>query len=96
MIGLSHDVQIWLCAGFTDLRKGFDGLAAIAQHVLHQDPYSGHLFVFRGKRGDRVKILWWDGQGYCLFYKRLSKVALSGPRQNKGKSHSPWPSYPCC
>jgi transposase len=43
MIGLSHDVQIWLCAGFTDLRKGFDGLAAIAQHVLHQDPFSGHI-----------------------------------------------------
>lgn len=60
MIGLSHDVQIWLCAGFTDLRKGFDGLAAIAQHVLHQDPSSGHLFVFRGKRGDKLKILWWD------------------------------------
>ncbi len=59
MIGFSHDVQIWLCAGFTDLRKGFDGLAAIAQHVLHQDPSSGHLFVFRGKRGDKLSRFVW-------------------------------------
>lgn len=85
MIGLSHDVQIWLCAGFTDLRKGFDGLAAIAQHVLHQDPFSGHLFVFRGKRGDKVKILWWDGQGYCLFYKRLEQGRFVWPQAKQGE-----------
>ena len=85
MIGLSHDVQIWLCAGFTDLRKGFDGLAAIAQHVLHQDPFSGHLFVFRGKRGDKLKILWWDGQGYCLFYKRLEQGRFVWPQTKQGE-----------
>lgn len=54
MMMLSHDVRIWLCAGYTDMRKGFDGLAAMAQHVLQKDPFSGHVFVFRGRRSDRV------------------------------------------
>ena len=49
------------------MRKDFDGLAALAQASLHQDPFSGHLFVFRGRRGDLIKVLYWDGQGFCLF-----------------------------
>ena len=60
-------------AGVTDMRKGFDGLAALVQTALADDPFSGHLFVFRGRRGDRIKVLWWDGDGMCLFAKRLER-----------------------
>ena len=55
------------------MRKGFVGLSALAEAVLRQDPYSGHLFVFRGRRGDLIKVIWWDGQGACLFSKRLER-----------------------
>ena len=51
----------------TDLRRGFDGLSAQVQTALQQQPFSGHVFVFRGRRGDIVKLLWWDGDGLCLF-----------------------------
>ena len=63
--------RIWLACGFTDMRRGFDGLAALVQSQLEQDPFSGQLFVFRGRKGDRVKLLWWDGDGLCLLAKRL-------------------------
>jgi transposase len=56
-------VRVWLAAGATDMRRGFDGLARQVQEALGQDPFSGQLFVFRGRRGDLVKALWWDGQG---------------------------------
>ena len=69
------------------MRKGFDGLAATAKTVLHEDPLSGHLFVFRGRSGDRVKVLWWDGQGMCLFYKRLEKGSFVWPTAKDGKVH---------
>jgi transposase len=71
MIALPTGTQIWIACGVTDLRKGFDGLAALVQMQLAEDIYSGQLFVFRGRRGDRVKLLWWDGDGLCLFCKRL-------------------------
>ena len=87
MMMLSHDVRIWLCAGYTDMRKGFDGLAAMAQHVLQKDPFSGHVFVFRGRRSDRVKLLWWDGQGLCLFYKRLEEGQFVWPVAKSGAVH---------
>lgn len=55
------------------MRKGFNGLSALAEKVLAEDPFSGHLFVFRGRRGDLIKVIWFDGQGACLFSKRLEK-----------------------
>lgn len=58
MIGLPSGTQVWLAAGVTDMRKGFNGLSAIAQLTLEKDPHAGHVFVFRGKRGDLVKLLW--------------------------------------
>lgn len=61
MIGLPAGTRVWLAAGLTDMRRGFDGLAASVQSALTQDPFSGHVFVFRGRRGDIVKLLWWDG-----------------------------------
>jgi transposase len=63
MITLPGGTRIWLAAGMTDMRKGFDGLAALVQGTLAENPFSGHVFVFRGRAGDRVKVLWWDGSG---------------------------------
>lgn len=79
MIPVPSGARVWLAAGRTDMRKGFDGLALLAQDVLRQDPFSGHLFVFRGRRGDLIKVLWWDGQGLCLFSKRLEKGRFVWP-----------------
>ena len=61
------------------MRKGFNGLSALAKTVLKHDPYSGHLFVFRGRRGDLIKVVWFDGQGACLFSKRLEKGRFVWP-----------------
>jgi transposase len=69
MIALPKGTRIWLAAGVTDMRRGFDGLAAVAQHVLEADPFSGNVFVFRGLRGERIKLLRWSGDGLCLLAK---------------------------
>ncbi|MBL6082827.1 IS66 family insertion sequence element accessory protein TnpB, partial [Belnapia sp. T18] len=73
MPGPPPGVRVWLAAGPTDMRRGFDGLARQVQEALGQDPFSGQLFVFRGRRGDLVKALWWDGQGLVLYAKRLER-----------------------
>ena len=79
MIALPAGTQIWIAAGLTDLRRGFTGLSAIVQVKLEQDPFAGHVFVFRGRRGDLIKVLWWDGDGLCLFAKRLEKGLFIAP-----------------
>ena len=79
MIGLPSGARVWLAVGRTDMRKGFDGLAAVVQERMAQDPFCGHLFVFRGRRGDLLKVLWWDGQGLCLFAKRLERGRFIWP-----------------
>ena len=66
------------------MRRGFTGLSAAAQTVLEQNPYSGHVFVFRGKRGDLVKVLWGDGDGLCLFAKRLERGRFVWPQATHG------------
>jgi transposase len=76
---LPSGARVWLATGHTDMRKGFDGLALIVQETLKRDPHSGHLFVFRGRRGVLIKCLWWDGQGLCLFSKRLEKGRFIWP-----------------
>jgi transposase len=73
MIPIPAHTKVWLAAGVTDMRKGFNGLSALADKVLSEDPFSGHLFVFRGRQGDLIKIIWFDGQGACLFSKRLER-----------------------
>jgi transposase len=73
MISLPPGSHIWIAAGVTDLRRGFTGLSALVQTTLAQDPFSGHVFAFRGRRGDLIKLLWWDGDGLCLFAKRLER-----------------------
>ena len=84
MIAIPPGVRFYLAMGPTDMRKGFDGLSMLAQEVLKQEPFSGHLFVFRGKRGDLVKVLCWDGQGFCLFAKRLEKGRFVWPITKEG------------
>jgi transposase len=84
MIALPAGTQVWLAAGETDLRKGFDGLAALVQVQLAEDPFSGQLYVFRGRRGDRIKILWWSGDGLCLFAKRLERGKFVWPQATSG------------
>src|SRR6185312_11775621 len=84
MIGLPAGTRVWLAAGTTDMRKGFDGLAAQTQRVLGKDPFSGHVFCFRGRRGDLIKLLWWDGDGLCLFAKRLERGRFVWPRAEEG------------
>jgi len=79
MIPVPSGTRVWLAAGFTDMRKGFDGLAVRIQEVLKRDPHSGHVFVFRGKRGDLIKLIWHDGQGMCLFAKRLERGRFIWP-----------------
>ncbi len=61
MIPVPAETRVWLAGGVTDMRKGFNGLAALAQSKLSEDPHSGQIFIFRGRRGDLVKIIWWDG-----------------------------------
>jgi len=84
MISLPAGTNIWIVAGVTDLRRGFTGLSAVAQTALEQDPYSGHVFVFRGRRGDLIKLLWWDGDGLCLFAKRLESGRFVWPKAENG------------
>ena len=71
MLSLPANVRLYLCATPTDMRKSFDGLHTLVRQVFQLDPLDGHLFLFFNRRGDRVKILWWDRDGLALFYKRL-------------------------
>lgn len=85
MIPVPASTKVWLAAGVTDMRKGFNGLAALAESVLRQDPFSGHLFDVRGRRGDLIKIVWRDGQGACLFSKRLERGRFVWPSPADGQ-----------
>lgn len=71
MLTLSAGVRVFVYTQAADMRKAFDGLSALAAEVMRQDPLSGHLFVFRNRRGDRLKVLYWGGDGLCLWCKRL-------------------------
>ncbi len=84
MIAIPAGTRVWLAAGITDMRKGFDGLATLVQIHLQADPFGGHLFVFRGRRGDKIKVLWWDGDGLCLFAKRLERGRFVWPQATSG------------
>ena len=84
MMGLPSGSRIWLAAGVTDLRKGMDGLSALVQMALQENLYSGQLFVFRGRRGDKLKILWHSGDGVCLFCKRLTDGRFMWPQTQSG------------
>ena len=82
MIELRTGTKIWIAAGITDMRRGFPGLSVQVQTVLHQQPFSE--YVFRGRRGNTVKLLWWDGEGLCLFAKRLERGHFVWPQAKDG------------
>ncbi|NPT38872.1 IS66 family insertion sequence element accessory protein TnpB [Paraburkholderia xenovorans] len=84
MPDLPARTRVWLAAGVTDMCSGFNGLAAKMQTVLERDPFSGHVFVFRGRRGDLIKVLWWSGDDLCLLMKRLERGRFVWPRADGG------------
>jgi len=99
MLNLSRTTRVFLATEPTDMRKGFDGLFALVESVINEDPFSGHLFVFRNHRRDRLKVLWWDRDGLAIFYKRLERGSyqfptdaavrkLSGPTSSADQGHS--------
>ena len=79
MLTISRATRVFLATEPTDMRKGFDGLFALVESVIQEDPFSGHLFVFRNHRRDRLKVLWWDRDGLAIFYKRLERGSYQFP-----------------
>jgi transposase len=104
MIPVASGVRVWLAVGHTDMRRGMNGLALQVQEALARDPHAGDLYVFRGKRGDLLKILWYDGLGMSLYAKRLERgrfiwpspadgvVSISGPQLAYMLEGIDWPS----
>jgi transposase len=88
MLSLPLPTRIFLCTRRADLRKSFDGLAQLVREFLDADPLSGHLFVFCNKRGDRLKLLYWDEDGYILFYKRLEVGTFAMPAVDATRGRS--------
>jgi len=84
MITVPAGVRVYLAMGPTDMRKGIDSLSVLVQEHLKLDPFSGHLFAFRGRRGGLLKVLYWDSQGFCLFAKRLEKGRFVWPITREG------------
>ena len=80
MIQLPENVSIYLALAPVNMRKSFDGLSVLAQEVIKENPLQGHLFVFRNKQADKIKLLWWDRNGFAIFYKRLEKGRFKFPK----------------
>ena len=91
MIPVPSDVRVWLAVGRTDMRRGMNGLALQVQEALGRDPFVGDLFVFRGARGDLIKVLWHDGLGLSLYAKRLERGKFVWPPSVPAPSASPRP-----
>lgn len=79
MLNLPSAIKIYLCTQATDMRRSFDGLAMMVKHIIKQNPLSGHIFVFHNKRKNMLKILYWDNDGYAIWYKRLEKGKFVWP-----------------
>ena len=83
MLSLSQTVRVFVCTHPTDMRRSFDGLCGMAENLMRQNPLSGHLFVFRNRNRDRLKILYWDRDGLAIWYKRLEKGGFQLPTDLK-------------
>jgi transposase len=84
MIAFPSEARVWLATGHTDMRKGFGSLALLVQENLKRNPYGGELYVFRGRQGNLVKLIWHDGQGACLSTKRLVRGRFLWPSMSDG------------
>jgi len=84
MIPVPNGVKVWLATGYTDMRREFSGLSLMVQETLKRDPHSGHLFCFRGRKGGLIKVIWNDGQGACLFTKKLERGRFIWPSAADG------------
>jgi transposase len=89
MLNVPPAVRIWLAAAPVDLRRSFDRLAAEVREQLGNDPLSGHIFVFKNKRGDRVKLLYWNEDGFVIVYKRLEEGVFRWPATAAGQTSVP-------
>jgi transposase len=87
MIGPPTNVRVYLACGATDMRRGIEGLSSLVETVIKEAPVTGAIFGFRGKRADRIKLLWWDGQGFCLYYKVLERGYFPWPTAQSGVAH---------
>ena len=83
MLTLPPSTRVFVATKPTDMRRSFNGLLGLVRDFLGEDPFAGHLFVFRNRSGDRLKILWWDRDGLAIFYKRLEEGAFTFPRQRR-------------
>jgi len=88
MIGVSHGIKVFVCTEPADMRRSFDGLSGMVDKLIRQDPLSGHLFVFRNRNRDRLKILYWDGDGLAIWYKRLENGTFQFPTDLKEQRES--------
>ena len=79
MLSFPSAIKIFLCGEPADMRQSFDSLALLVKNIIHQDPLSGHIFVFRNRRADRLKLLYWDRDGFAIWYKRLEKGTFRWP-----------------
>lgn len=86
MISIASDTQIFVASGHTDMRKGFDGLCGLVSSVLQMDPLSGQLFLFINRRRDKLKILYWDGDGLAIWYRRLEQGTFQFPETHAGQA----------
>jgi transposase len=86
VLSISPVVKIFLCTRPTDLRRGFDGLAVLVEEALGENPLSGHLFLFVNRRRNRIKMLYWAGDGYALWYRRLERGTFELPRAEQADS----------
>jgi transposase len=87
VLSISRTTRVFLATEPTDMRKGFDGLFALVENVIREDPFSGHLFVFRNRKRDRLKVLWWDSDGLAIFYKRLERGNYQFPTDAMVQRH---------
>jgi transposase len=86
MLEVAADSKIYLCTGQTDMRKGIDGLSILVQSIMEEEFCKNAVFIFRGKQADGMKILWWDRQGFCLYYECLDSGKFTWPKIEEKKS----------